>query len=64
LSATIERRYVARYLDLRNSILLSTVSCGFSAMALHIKASIERWPVNGHFTIARGAKHLPLEFHD
>lgn len=25
-------------------------------MTLHIKATIERWPVNGHFTIARGAK--------
>ena len=25
-------------------------------MTLHIKASIERWPVDGHFTIARGAK--------
>ncbi len=25
-------------------------------MTLHINASIERWPVEGHFTIARGAK--------
>jgi hypothetical protein len=33
-------------------------------MALHIKASIERWPVDGHFTIARGAKQLSLEVHD
>jgi len=33
-------------------------------MTLHIKASIERWPVNGHVTIARGVRHLSLEFHD
>jgi hypothetical protein len=25
-------------------------------MTLHITATIERWPVDGHFTIARGAK--------
>jgi len=25
-------------------------------MTLHINATVERWPVNGHFTIARGAK--------
>ncbi|OYY70174.1 MAG: dipeptide epimerase [Sphingomonadales bacterium 28-55-16] len=25
-------------------------------MTLHIKATVERWPVDGHFTIARGAK--------
>jgi L-alanine-DL-glutamate epimerase-like enolase superfamily enzyme len=25
-------------------------------MTLHINAAIERWPVEGHFTIARGAK--------
>jgi L-Ala-D/L-Glu epimerase len=54
--ATIERRYVPRYLDLLNSILLSKDFCGFSAMTLHINATVERWPVNGHFTIARGAK--------
>ena len=33
-------------------------------MTLHNKASTERWPVDGHFTIARGAKHLSLELHD
>jgi hypothetical protein len=33
-------------------------------MTLHIKASMERWPVDGHFTIARGAKHLLQEFHN
>jgi L-alanine-DL-glutamate epimerase-like enolase superfamily enzyme len=54
--ATIERRYVPRYSDLLNSILRSTDFCGFSAMTLHINATVERWPVNGHFTIARGAK--------
>jgi L-alanine-DL-glutamate epimerase-like enolase superfamily enzyme len=43
-------------LDLLNSILCSTDFCGFSAMTLHVKATVERWPVNGHFTIARGAK--------
>jgi hypothetical protein len=31
-------------------------------MTLHINASIERWPVEGHFTIARGAMHLSPEF--
>jgi L-alanine-DL-glutamate epimerase-like enolase superfamily enzyme len=36
--------------------LRSTDFCGFSAMTLHINATVERWPVNGHFTIARGAK--------
>jgi L-alanine-DL-glutamate epimerase-like enolase superfamily enzyme len=54
--ATIERRNVPRYFDLLNSILPSTDSCGFSAMTLHINATVERWPVDGHFTIARGAK--------
>lgn len=30
-------------------------------MNLHISAAIERWPVDGHFTIARGAKtHVDL----
>jgi len=33
-------------------------------MTLHINATVERLPVNGHFTIARGATHLSLEFHD
>ena len=54
--ATIERRNVLRNLDLLNSVLRSTDFCGFSAMTLHITATIERWPVDGHFTIARGAK--------
>jgi L-alanine-DL-glutamate epimerase-like enolase superfamily enzyme len=36
--------------------LRSTDFCGFSAMTLHINATVERWPVDGHFTIARGAK--------
>ncbi len=27
-------------------------------MTLHITATIERWPVDGHFTIARGAKQF------
>jgi hypothetical protein len=51
-------------LELLNSILRSTDFCVFSAMTLHIKATVERWPVEGHFTIARGAMHLLLEFHD
>jgi len=54
--ATIERRNVLRNLDLLNSVLCSTDFCGFSAMTLHITATLERWPVDGHFTIARGAK--------
>jgi hypothetical protein len=33
-------------------------------MTLHITATVERWPVDGHFTIARGSKQLSLEFHD
>jgi hypothetical protein len=33
-------------------------------MTLHINATVERWPVDGHFTIARGAMHRSLEFHD
>jgi hypothetical protein len=49
-------------LELLNSILRSTDFCGFSAMTLHIKATVERWPVEGHFTIARGAMHLSPEF--
>jgi L-alanine-DL-glutamate epimerase-like enolase superfamily enzyme len=56
--ATIERRNVLRNLDLLNSVLRSTDFCGFSAMTLHITATIERWPVDGHFTIARGAKQF------
>jgi len=44
--------------------LHSTDSCGFSAMTLHIKAVIERWPVDVHFTISRGAKHLLQELHN
>jgi hypothetical protein len=62
--ATIERRNVACYLGLHNSVLRSTVSCGFSAMTLHNKAGIERWPVDGYVTIARGAKHLLQELHN
>ncbi len=31
-------------------------------MTLHINATVERWPVDGHFTIARGAMHLSPEF--
>jgi L-Ala-D/L-Glu epimerase len=54
--ATIERRHVRRILALLDSVLRGTDSCGFSAMTLHITAAIERWPVDGHFTIARGAK--------
>jgi hypothetical protein len=51
-------------LDLLNSILRSTDFCGFSAMTLHISATIERWPVEGHFTIARGARRLLQELHN
>jgi hypothetical protein len=33
-------------------------------MTLHVKASIERWPVDGHVTITRGAKHLLQGLHN